>query len=242
VRAQTQVVRHPVVVESAVRGQSLAALLQTQPHRLEDTLEAATEWLATWNAATRIESAEITGHLERLVLAPSARLAPIISTAGGFQAWLRDRCARVQAPLTLVSAHHDLTTWNLLVDRGDGIGVVDWATAERNSLPLTDFFYLVTDAVTMATGGPQRVAAPRALEACLAPWGRHTHLIRRLLHSVTDRLALSEEMVELAVWACFIRHALNERALAQLGDQPRFGKSVEWLYANRDEVRAWLGG
>lgn len=238
--ARTEVAGHPVVVESAVPGQSLASLLQANPHRLEEMLDRATNWLATWNASTRSDTPDVARHLERLVLEPAARLASTCDSGARLDAWLRDQCARVNAPLALVAAHHDLTTWNVLVDRPNRIGVVDWATAEQDALPLMDAFYLITDAVTMAGGGPQRVETARALEDCLTPAGRYAGLVGRLLVRFTTALALPEELVELALYACFVRHAVHEHALARPGERPRFGKAVEWLHANCDQVRLWL--
>ena len=108
----------------------------------------------------------------------------------------------------LVARHNDLTMWNVLVDRQGAIGVLDWAEADSAGLPLTDFFYAVTDAAAACEGYTHRLEAVRA---CFEPGGIRFDRVTLLQEKLRESLQLSPEAVELAFHACWLRHARNEQ-------------------------------
>jgi hypothetical protein len=224
--------RRSVLLESLVRGQSVASMLLRRPEHLNEIVASVTIWLERWNTATRRSWPDHTA-LERFLLEPAGSLLP---DRGAYRAWLAARCARVEQPVPVVAAHNDLTTWNLLDDRGR-LGIVDWEVASVESLPLTDFFYAVTEAVAVA----RRLDLPAALRAWLTPWGPEAPVAKPNLRRLVARLSLPRDLVDLCLHACFIGHALNERAVAPPGARRPFWEMVEWLVSHREAVRDWIG-
>jgi thiamine kinase-like enzyme len=103
--------------------------------------------------------------------------------------------------MKLVAAHNDLTTANVLVDRGGRLGIVDWDTASARTLPLGDLLYLLADAEAAKHGFVDRPAAFRSvLDRPAGP------LERRF----ADTLGLDRDVGDLCFHACWLRHAANE--------------------------------
>jgi phosphotransferase family enzyme len=229
----------PVFLESTVPGRTAATLLRAEPAHLAPVLACVSAWLEVWNLATRDAQRPIHQDLEGLLLGPAARLAPQLDNGHAYHSWLTSRCAQIDRALPLVAAHNDLTTWNVLFDAAGHLGVVDWEAARPQALPLVDFFYLATDAVVMAHGGPDQFERYRALEVSLAPSGAHARVIRPWLARLCEALGVPKGCVDLCLHATFIEHALNERRWARPGDPRPFHQLVNWLVSHRDQVFDW---
>jgi hypothetical protein len=199
---------HPVLVESPVTGTSAARVLAAAPERLSGVAHAVAGWLQRWSTATAQPTTVSADWLERIVLDDD--LPP------SYRAWLGDRCAEVAgSSLPLVAAHHDLTMWNLRLGHQGALGVLDWAEAEREALPLTDLFYAIADARAACDGYRDRVSAARAAAA------------DPLAERLRVALELSPAAAELCLHACWLRHARNEQR-AGAADRP-FAEVVRWL-------------
>ena len=228
---------HRAVFQSALPGQSAAALLMSQPTRLYEIMELLVGWLETWNRTTRLDRAGTRAHLERELVEPAARLAPLIVEGPAYRAWLTQRCASLESSVPRVAAHNDLTMWNVLLHGKLGLGIVDWEEASEESLPLVDFVYAVTDAAMLAGSTTDRLMA---FESCFAPWGAHHSMADRLMLRLRSTLGVSAELVDLCLHACFLRHALNEQHRSDPDDPLPFLRIARWLASNRDLVKRWV--
>jgi len=192
----------PLLVESVVQGRPVSS--QMTPSRFPAYLGELVGWLERWNVATAQPRPLTRAELDRTVGAPLRALE-----LDGSDRWLRAE----GRTLPFVAAHHDLTTANVLV--GDGLGIVDWDSAEATALPLTDFFYAAADARAAADGFRDRVEAfARTFSADGTPAADIEALQARLVAA----LGLEPEIVQLCFHACWLRHAANE--LAQSGAGP----------------------
>ena len=202
----------PALVESVVPGEPLSVLLARHPRRLEPALDRVTEWLERWHRETRRVQPLDEARLDRWLLAPAAVLAPSLEDGDAYLAWLRARCARVLGrSVPLVAAHNDLTTSNLLLGAHGELGVVDWEEADAEALPLGDFFYCVTDALTATRRVGGRAVA---FDRCFGHAGHYSALATRLGHRLQGAVELPAGVAELSLHACWLRHALNEEAKA----------------------------
>lgn len=172
------------------------------------------EWLLRWNRATAVP-ALVTEHLlERELFAPLRVLEG--GAPRGYRAWLEERSGEwLGAELPLVTAHLDLTMANVLVGP-EGIGVVDWAEARADALPLVDLFYAAADAAAATNAYADRVGAFRD--------GKHDADTR-----LSSELGVSPAIRELCFHACWLQHARNE-ALAGSRETP-FRRIVELVAA-----------
>jgi hypothetical protein len=187
----------PVLVETVVEGRSAGELLARSPKRFAEVTGAVADWLERWNRAT---AGPAPAPMETELLAPARALAGELPD--GYAAWLADRCTALRArEIPLVARHNDLTMWNLRLDGGAPIGVLDWADAEDAGLPLTDLFYAVADAAAACDRYRDREAALRRSLAAVAP----------LRERLCRNLRLSPDVAELCFHACWLRHASNER-------------------------------
>jgi hypothetical protein len=119
-----------------------------------------------------------------------------------------------------------MTMWNVLLDRGGRLGIVDWEAAEEATLPLKDLFYAVTDAVAATRRYADR---PGAVRECFAPDGRHAATAARLQAAGAAAAEASPELVELSFHACWLGHAANERREGDPLDPTPFRDIVQWL-------------
>jgi hypothetical protein len=192
----------PLLVECAVPGRPASS--QMTPRRFPEYLDELAGWLERWNVATARPRPLTRAELDRAVGAPLRALE-----LDGSERWLRAE-GRI---VPFVAAHHDLTTANVLV--GDGLGIVDWDSAEGAALPLTDFFYAAADARAGADGFRDRVEAfTRTFSADGTPAADIEPRQARLVAA----LGLEPDIVQLCFHACWLRHAVNE--LAQSGPGP----------------------
>jgi hypothetical protein len=237
-RGQGRMGGHPVMRQHVLDGRLFAILLNERPRRARTLMPLVADWLEAWNRYTAAVPMMGSEHLRHEILCPAAELAPRLVDGDAYQAWLVERCSSLRGAVPLVAAHRDLTSWNLLLDEAGGLGVVDWAEARGDSLPLGDFFYAMTDIALWArVGGADRLTA---FHACFAPGGQYQPFVHARLQRQRQILGLSTEMVELCLHATFLNHARDEyRQQGADGPYP-FLRVVEWLAANRVVVRRWL--
>ena len=198
----------PLLVTTGIQGAPASALIAARPQRRVRLIERLAEWLERWNVATAIDGVLSAELLECELLAPARKLG----LPERHVAELGRLCSRlVGRPVKLVAAHNDLTTANVLVDRNDGLGIVDWETAERRTLPLGDLFYALGDAEAAVTGFVDR---PQAVVALAAAEG--VELESRFVAT----LGLDQRVADVCFHACWLRHAANESRREGGGERP----------------------
>lgn len=231
---------HPVLLQTGLCGQSVAALLASRANRLVGILERLVSWLESWNRSTLTAMPLDIALGEREIVASAGLVTAQLDAGSEYQNWLRTRCHTVMdRTIPLVTTHNDLTMWNLLLTKQRQLGVVDWEAAREKDLPLVDFFYAIADAVTIAHGFADR---SRALEACFVVGGAYERGTRQLLMRLRRVVRMSDDMVEVCFHACWLRHAANECKTAGSSDPRPFLKIVEWLTVNRTHVSNWVRG
>jgi hypothetical protein len=207
----------PVLVASAVGGRPAARALMAAPECFAAVAGRVADWLERWSAVTARPTMLPADRLERDLLH--------YELPESYRGWLADRCAALAATaIPLVAAHHDLTMWNLRLGESGALGVLDWAEAQGDALPLTDLFYAVADAAAACDGYRDRVAAVRS---CFEPSGARAATVAPLGERLRASLELSPAAAELCFHACWLRHAGNERD-ANAARRP-FGEIVRWL-------------
>lgn len=229
---------HSVLLQTGLRGQTVGALLASRCHRLPVILNRVVSWLESWNSSTIAAMQTDRELLEREILDPVALLAPLLDQGDEYEKWLKLRCRAIESTtIALVTAHNDLTMWNLVLGEDEQLGVVDWESARENDLPFVDLFYAVVDAIAIARGFDDR---SRVLESCFVAGGAHERFIRELLMRLRRFVRAPDDMVELCFHACWLHHAANERRRGDPSDPRPFFKIVQWLVLNRPRVGGWL--
>jgi hypothetical protein len=227
-----------VLFESALPGRSAAIALADQPRKLEDVLERLFDWLLGWNRRTCKYQAAGAELVEQAILSPARQLARFLRGGDRYLGWLEQHCTQIKGLFPLVTAHNDLTMWNILIEAGS-LGVVDWEEARQEYFPLVDFYYALTDALLVSRKARSR---QKACEAWLAPWGAFHHLARRFFPRFQEALAIPQAYADLCLHICFLRHAINELGGNQPGVTQPFFQTLEWLSLHHTETREWLHG
>jgi hypothetical protein len=193
------------LVESALTGERVSAILAREPARLPAIVERVTEWLTRWHGETQVSRAFTVDDLERLILAPLRVVAPELPN-GTRYAERVETLGRslVDRDVPFAAAHNDLTTWNLLLD-GDALSVVDWEAAEHESLPFVDLDYFIVDANAAAR-----------------------HVERDIAFRSAERVQLdiAPDIAELVQHACWLGHARNELGRGPAGPFLRIVESL----------------
>jgi hypothetical protein len=187
-------------------------MLSRNPARVVEVMEQVTRWLESWNMATRGSRTLTPKHLRRHLLAPAQALGHLLDGDAEYVSGLSVRIAALRRPVPAVVAHNDLTMWNLFCDDQDRLGVIDWEAADADCLPLTDFFYAMTDAVLTSGTRRERLTA---FESCFSPDGAYAPVVRKLERRLRYALEISDDLAELALHACFLGHACNEHRRGQ---------------------------
>jgi thiamine kinase-like enzyme len=155
---------------------------------------------------------------------PRAERLLALEDDGGYLEWLEARCVALHGTrIPFVAAHHDLTTWNVLVSR-EGIGVVDWEAASEHAPPLTDLFYLLGDATAAADPRLSRADAVRRTFAGRGPEAAIALVVERRFQAA---LGIESPVRELLFHLCWLHHAANEADRGS-GGEP-FMQVVRWL-------------
>ena len=219
-----------VRLQQALGGDLAAAVLARRPERAASTIDQVAEWLRRWHRGTVRREPLTRARLEREVLGPAAAVAAELADGGAYVAALAERCARLEGrEAPLVAAHNDLTMWNLLLDPGGGLGVVDWESAEEAALPFKDLLYATADAAAAADSRyGDRLGAVRT---CFAPGGARAAATARLRAALATELGATPELEQLCWHACWLGHAANEAtATGRRGPRP-FLEIVRWVAA-----------
>jgi hypothetical protein len=226
-----QINGHRVLLETAVSGQSLAALLAFKPSRLFDLMEHVTSWLERWNGSTKVIRSLDIELLNQELLAPAALLAPLLEQGEEYRQWLTIHCATATGiPVPLVATHNDLTMSNVLLDGQGSLGIVDWETCREEAFPLVDFFYAMADAVAATRGYTDR---PKAFEACFSQGGIFAGAVARLHMRLMRSLEIPADVADLCFHACWLQHAADEHRVNEPSTRRRFLKIVQWLALHR---------
>jgi hypothetical protein len=235
-----QIGNRRVLLQTAVGGQSVAALLASKPNRLMEVIACVGSWLECWNHSSMVVKPLDADQMNRKLLAPAALLAPLLQQGEEYMDWLKMRCAGMEGvSVPLVSTHNDLTMWNVFLDEQGGLGVVDWKTGREEGLPLVDFLYAVTDAVAAAHDYSNR---PRAFEASFAPEGTHMPAVAQIERRLRDRVQVPVDFSELCFHACWVHHAANEHRSSKPSEPRPFLEIVRWLAMHRSLIRSWVNG
>jgi hypothetical protein len=195
------------LIESHVPGRPADSLLRRDPRRTLPLLIEITRWLARWHLATvSVEPLDET-RVTALLLRPLATLDGLLEEES-YRSRVSALAARIQGrPAPVVAAHNDLTMSNVVWSNRHGLGVIDWASAAADGLPLMDFFYAVVDAVYAAHGGSRL----GAFEACFERNGRYHSPVKRLCGQLARAVAVDPDLAAAAFHACVLHHAVNEQ-------------------------------
>jgi aminoglycoside phosphotransferase len=220
-----------VLVESRVAGETAESLLQRRALTPSDAVRRLAPWLERWHAATAVECLLDDARLEAEVLRPAAAVAPALTGGAEYQGWLRTRCRElIGMRVRLVATHGDLTMSNVLLDRDEAPGVVDWEAARPDGLPLRDLWYAAAD----AEAAPRRYRdRAGAWEQSLAASGATGRLVADTTDRIRHALGLSPEFVTLCRHACWLQHAADEGAKRAQGEPRPFLAILTRLAAER---------
>jgi hypothetical protein len=214
-----------VVAETVVGGRPAADVLRRAPGRLGEVVGAVAAWLERWNAATAHAAGSGAARLTTALLDDAAALAPLLPDGDAYRLRLADRCAALShGEVPLVARHNDLTMWNVVLEDGGPIGVLDWGEAEEAGPPLTDLVYAVADATAACRGDTGRLDAVR--RSFPRP-GSASGLAAVHRGRSLAALGLSERAAELCFHACWLRHARREAATT--GPDGEFVAIARWL-------------
>ncbi len=230
-----QIGGYPVLIQTALGGQSVATLLASRSNLLLNLIERITSWLERWNRSTMIIEPLASEQLNQELLAPATLLAPLLQQGEDYLDWLTARCATVSGiPMPLVATHNDLTMWNILLDKQGQLGIIDWEMGTERGFPLVDFLYAVTDAVAAARGYANRL---NAFATCFASGGKWARVVAQFQSRLRQAVPIPHDAADLCFHVCWLHHAANEHRSSSHSDPRPFLEIVQWLALNRSSIR-----
>jgi hypothetical protein len=212
---------------SYLPGQAASDLLKGNPVMLSPVMMRIVDWLDRWHRATVNLQPLTWEQFEQALLFPLDRLAASMQNADRYRAWLVTQGQSIIGyPIPMVASHNDLTMANILMDKENRLGLVDWATGCPESWPLQDFHYAVTDAVRIAANCSNWL---EAFKACYTQGGTYTALVAAWQERLQSSIGLSPDFAEFCFHACWLHHASNENEVIRPGEPRPFFEIVQWL-------------
>ena len=206
--AETELGGRALLIETPVQGHPAALAIDGSSRRAARALTALAGHLRVWEAGSAVRRPMMAADLDRHLIAPARRLAAELP--GGYVEGFEARAAElVGSELPFVAAHRDVTAANVMLASGDRIGLIDWEEAMPETLPLGDLASAAVDFAAASDGYRDRVAAYRH---CFEPGGRFTALTADLIAAAAGTHGIGPETVRIALEACWLNHADNERS------------------------------
>ena len=218
-------------LETAAPGRRLRDVLQAPGGREAKLalVERIAGWIVELGRASSGRTEALRPELERLqvdVLPGSLALG--VDTA------LVDRLP----PLSPVTTHNDLGTWNVVAG-GGSFAVVDWENAREAGLPLWDLLYFLADALTLVDGAGAPQLLPERMARLFAGEGPSSKVLFTWVRRAAEAARVPPGAVGAVATLCWRSHSLSSVAhnadIARWapGDPPRShgfdGLAEAWL-------------
>jgi len=135
----------PYVLETRFAGRRLSEAMRSNwsVARKLNCVKRVADWLHDVAVATKVPPTAVA--VER------ARIATLVAPLVADSVVMQQAMSAIEAvPGVLV--HNDVGTWNIVIDRHDGFGVVDWESSRERGMPLWDLAYFLADALSLLEG------------------------------------------------------------------------------------------
>lgn len=229
---------YSVLLESALVGAHMNRGFVRKQR--EWCIEAVLKWVIELHSASAIRSTEAGNWFSRLVDAPLARLSSLPLSRD--ERNLLERASSIVAPLRgkefpLVFSHGDLSDPNILVLQQGGIGVVDWETAEPESMPGADIFFFLKFVSTAlySSGENGHLAVFRRTFCSPDSW------CRDYLARYAQAMKLDRELLTPLFVLCYTRY-LSELALRLGGNAEVPGSEIIACMRSEPVYHWWRAG
>jgi Ser/Thr protein kinase RdoA (MazF antagonist) len=197
------------LAETVLPGRPLQECLRRETHM--ELATRVTDWLV--ELASEGETRRREDWWERLVGEPLAFLARSFGDA--VQAEELDTARSLLQPLPdlpLVCEQRDCAPWNILVDDGLAVSVLDWESAEPRGLPALDLVYFLTYAALLVDRALATGRVREAYAASLDPATRTGRVVRACESSYCERLGLDFALLPPLRLLCWAVHARSDYA------------------------------
>lgn len=207
------------VAETALTG--IPLLTRLGPDTYRDIALLATQWLT--GLAGHPTPARRSKWWDRLVEPVFAdftqAFGPILDVASIDR--LRDRLSSL-GPLPLVCEQRDFSPWNLLIDSGGALVVLDWESAELRGLPGMDLQYFLTYLAFFHDGAMESGRLLQSYRAAANPSTFTGHVQRECLHLYCNSLGLDPAALGPLRILTWLLHSRSEyrRLEADRGGRP----------------------
>jgi hypothetical protein len=217
------------VAQQAIAGEPFLRRAALRPgcDLAEDAVAAITDVGAT---TRRNDAGAWCGRLEGLLERFVEGHAPPPAVA----AHLTDQVARLVAdPPPAVLFHGDLGTWNLWVDPGDHVWILDWESAELAGPPLWDLLYFARSLAVRA-GRRRGQTRHRAIGRHLLGSSPLALQTAGWVQRYGERLELAPRQIEALLHTCWMHRAVKEQARLLPGDPGHYGPLCIRMIEQRD--------
>jgi hypothetical protein len=175
-----------LLVETVVRGAPLYETLSPQTFRRVSL--AAVDWLVSLvRDGSQLAGGDSRAVHTLLTDVPAALARPLAPTL--------DRLAASAEFLPVAFEQRDFSPWNLLLDGDQGLGVVDWESAEPEGFPLLDLVYFLANCGFLLDGAGSVDACVRSYRRTFDPRASTGAIARECIHTYGERVGLSEDSV-----------------------------------------------
>jgi aminoglycoside phosphotransferase len=226
---------HRLLIETALVGRAMSPAFVRG--NLDSSLETGMNWLLDFHVATQHKVENKAAWFAKQVELPVNVLENALNLAPDEKQLLAETRELAEslrnADLPVVVSHNDFSHPNIMLCKGDSLGVVDWELADKDGLPAFDlFFYLkyIAFARNEAQTNEKYVQAFREAFFSDTAWAR-PYLARycEALHLDAGLLASSFVLC----WLQYVAGLISRLADSDTTGGKLDGKTAAWLRQNR---------
>jgi len=186
-------------LETAASGRKLRDALRAPGDRAGKLrlVERLADWIVSLGSLTAVSPEAIAAERDRLRRHVVPRWREL-----GVDASLVENLP----PLTGVTQHNDLGTWNVVADAHD-FTVVDWENARAAGFPLWDLVYFLTDALVLLDGSDTAEHLPARMARLFAGEAPSSTLLFAWVRRAVEAAAAPADSVGAIVTLCWLSHS-----------------------------------
>jgi len=224
-----------VLVESVLKGKPMALPMDKEGiPKIEQTrinFELVSDWLLRFNKETKEKMPNQNQFIEivRNMINEFQKIFPLSKEEINYLEQTAETAKNLKN-IDLFLSHGDFCRQNILVS-GLKIGIIDWISTKKSSLPLYDFLFFLTNYYLQERKGYGIESYIQAFQNTFFSPNPYSNLVRKALRGYCQKLGIDSSLILFFLTMFLVEKAVSEyREMVNLSEEgfiPRFALYLE---------------